>query len=120
MAVIGQGQAAASVRASVSGRSTDYNTVFSKVKYKYEESLMTDRTDYVYQVVSGRTVYEPYEVRYYPLPVAQADYSGMARRYQQYLEEEKGLTRQSDAKQYLYLELLGGVIKDENILGVPV
>lgn len=120
LAVIGQGQAAASVRASVSGRSTDYNTVFSKVKYKYEESLMTDRTDYVYQVVSGRTVYEPYEVRYYPLPVAQADYSGMARRYQQYLEEEKGLTRQSDAKQYLYLELLGGVIKDENILGVPV
>lgn len=54
----------------------------------------------------------------YRMP-ANADYVGMANTYRQYLMEEKGMTATADSAA-LQLQVLGGVMHEENILGIPV
>ena len=44
----------------------------------------------------------------------------MAKRYQQYLVEEKGLTKNDKEEAPLYLDIWGGTVKEQSILGFPV
>jgi hypothetical protein len=130
MAVIDKGDAQASVNSYVSGLN-------NKVYYNscYFEFLTRSKDDFT---ISGTqsdsnslTVFEQYgikipeiEVRYYPVADAEGvDYVDIASKYREYLVTEKAASGNTSAHENsipLYLDLYGGVIKQESILGLPV
>ena len=59
-------------------------------------------------------------VRYYPIVKDDVSYVDVAKRYQQYLVEEKGLTKNDKEDAPLYLDIWGGTVKEQSILGFPV
>jgi hypothetical protein len=130
MAVIDKGDAQASVNAYVSGLN-------NKVYYNscYFEFLTRSKDDFT---ISGTqsdsnslTVFEQYgikipeiEVRYYPVADSTGvDYVDIAAKYREYLVTEKSASGNTSAHENsipLYIDLFGGIIKQESILGLPV
>lgn len=61
---------------------------------------------------------EEIAVGFYPLYGEEADYSGMANTYREYLKNEKGLTKKN-GENMLSLRFIGGVRKKAFFLGIP-
>ncbi|MGN1340187.1 MAG: DUF5696 domain-containing protein [Oscillospiraceae bacterium] len=59
-------------------------------------------------------------VRYYPIVKDDVSYVDVAKRYQRYLVEEKGLTKTTKEEAPLYLDIYGGTVKEQSIAGFPV
>ena len=122
VAIIEKGDAAAAVEADISGRLNDYNTVYSSYTiHQYEEVTLTNgwRSSTV-----KRFQAEPFQgdiaVRYGFLGAEEASYSGMAAHYRDYLTEQAGLTKVTDADAVpFYVELIGGIPKKKFFLGIP-
>ena len=60
----------------------------------------------------------PMVVGYYPLANDQANYTGIAKRYQQYLVEKEGLKKSQD-NSLLTVKLYGAYVEDELFVGIP-
>ncbi len=124
LAVVTEGSAYATARASVAGqRATGYNSAW------FEFSLRS--TDSYYMGGSNASALKAYQtnkipesrvsVRYYPIAKEGASYVDVALRYQKYLTEEQGLTKKTTADQSpFYLDIFGGTVKERSILGFPV
>jgi hypothetical protein len=130
MAVIDKGDAQATINSYVSGLN-------NKVYYNacYFDFLTRSKDDFT---ISGTqsdsnslTVFEQYgikipeiEVRYYPVSDTEGvDFVDIAAKYREYLQTEKAATGNaavSDSTIPLFIDLYGGIIKQESILGLPV
>lgn len=61
---------------------------------------------------------EPFVMGYYPIKVSEANYTGIAKRYQKYLIEEKGMEKSQD-NSLLNVKLVGSYVEDDLLLGLP-
>jgi len=115
LTVIEDGYTHGDVVAYPAGVSTDFNWVSSQFHYRNEYYQPTSKS------MNGINVYQEnannfdITLRYMFLRDADADYVGMAKRYQKYLEENDQLKKQDDKSQ-VRLEILGGEVKDGLIL----
>lgn len=122
LGIIESGDAQGIIKADVSGRIHSYNTVYSSYTISSREEVTLSagsRASTVQQFQKS-----PYggdiTVRYGFMTEAQANYSGMAAYYRNYLVERTGM-RKLEAQRPLpfYAELLGGIPKQRSLLGIP-
>ncbi len=121
MAIAEQGDTFGTINATVSEQSaTEYNNVWFEFKIRGEDTYyMGERRLQVFE--SGEMQQPNISVNYYPMTGEELSYIDMANRYRQYLTEQKGFTEKSDnIKPYYYLDLYGGTVKAQSILGFPV
>lgn len=120
-AVVEEGDAYASVNAEVSGKTTGYNDVYPSFTYlQYGETSLDDivgaNSYYMYSEAefSGR-----YAVRYFFLTGDEADYSGMAACYREYLIGRGVLgERTEETAVPFYAEYIGAIDKAKTFLGI--
>jgi hypothetical protein len=126
LAVINGNEGTAIINARVSGKTNEYNNVYCSFKLRREDSeLRLSGVSYIASSVKQKAnlssaTQDIGEIRYYFLSGENADYSGMANKYRQYLIKEKGLKKKINDNDYpLFLNLYGGVSREKSILGVP-
>ncbi|MFW5985328.1 MAG: DUF5696 domain-containing protein, partial [Halanaerobiaceae bacterium] len=122
LAVIENGASLARVRANVSGNTFNYNRIFANfiLREKTEVRLSGDLTDQKMNIYQPRTASQDLSVRYSFLEEEKADYSGMARNYQDYLVDKYDLKRLSSRDNIpLMLELTGSIHVREPVMGIP-
>ncbi|MFP7298887.1 DUF5696 domain-containing protein [Neobacillus niacini] len=111
LTVIEDGYTYGDILAYPAGVSTDFNWISSQFHYRKEYYQPTSKS------MNGINVYQEnannvdIKLRYMFLRDRDADYVGMAKRYQKYLEEKNQLKKQDDKAQ-VRLEILGGEVKD--------
>lgn len=111
IAVLQEGEEYADIVAAPAGVYTSFNWITSQMNYRSMFYQTTNRKQN-----QGYTAYNEKELfgsdrttRYYLLPEDEANYSGMAGRYRDYLMEDKGIQRMESAPFIpLYLTFLGG------------
>lgn len=110
VSIIEKGQEYGEIVAYPAGVSTDLNWVHSQYNYRYEYYQPTSKT------MNGINVYQKernsfdINLHYMFLSGENADYVGMAKRYQQYLVDNGMLDKKKD-KADIRLEFLGGEVK---------
>ena len=126
LAIVTEGAARATVNANVSGKYSNYNSVWTTYSYRTIGTVRQTQKDGSEQVVSigekNIETYENYTVSYCPLKTGASGYSDMAARYRDYLIEREGLeirTAQSD-RIPLYLDVYGHIEKTKSVLGIPI
>ena len=121
-AVITSGDAYASINATVAGQATtSYNRVWASFDIRAVDSYVigTKKPLEVYE--SGGIKTEDLAVRYYVMDGDKVELTDLADTYRNYLINEKGLTKKTEAGQNeFYLSLLGGTVKAQSVLGFPV
>ena len=122
LAVIHAGAAAASIRAESDGGLSPYTAVNSAFIY-HQQDLTGIRDKESNQrtvlMLHDKPTAESPEVRYYFLEKTDADYSGMARRYQRYLEEETDLRPAAESGRSVSLQFFGKTSRPASFLGIP-
>ncbi len=119
MGVVTDNASVSFVNAEVSGYETAYNKVYSSYLHKIIKGADKEGTA---QPMSQelRDLEKNYKVKYYCLSGDDASYVGMAKRYREYLVEEKGMKKADDYREgALLLDMYAGVEKKTSILGIP-
>lgn len=120
-AVIEEGDAYADITASVSGRINSYNNVYAGFQYlEYGVSSLGNMVGAnSFQMYSPASFQSSYRIRYSFLHGENADYSGMARGYQDYLLRQGVLKERSEEKSIpLYVEYIGAIDRYATFLGI--
>lgn len=121
-AVITSGDAYANINATAAGQATtSYNRVWASFDIRAIDSYVigTKKPLEVYE--SGGIKVEDLAVRYYVMNDDKIELTDLADTYRNYLINEKGLTKKTQAGQNeFYLSLLGGAVKAQSVLGFPV
>ena len=112
-------------RARVSALMPDSRNPFTSVgvEFIYRERLMVEISQQTFDSTQAN-MFEPEHCALdkftveYRMPDT-ADYVGMANTYRQYLMTEKGMTADASSSA-LQVQVVGGVMHEENILGIPV
>lgn len=121
--VVTEGAAYATARAAVSGqKSTSYNSAWFNFQLRATDTyFMGGQNASALNAYQEKIIPESrVTVRYYPLVKDNISYVDLAKRYQQYLVEEKGLTKVENERSPLYLDLWGGTVKEQSVLGFPI
>jgi hypothetical protein len=122
MGVITSGDSAASIVVYNGNSLTGYNAISSKAVLKIQsivKSLYT--TNHMKDILQiSHTPYglKNYQVRYYHLNDENASYVGMAKRYRQYLTEEKNLEKNPQPPSFS-LDIYGAITVKSSFLGIP-
>ncbi len=123
LAVVTEGKAYASARASINGQgATGYNSAWFDFDLRSSDS---------YYMGQSNTALEAYEinmvpesdvtVRYYPMAKEGADFVDVALRYQKYLVDTGVLTQKvAESDVPFYLDLFGGTVKKQSVAGFPL
>jgi hypothetical protein len=125
-AIVEEGDAIATIRADVSGRSSMYNCAWAEfviipfavaMRQVMEDEIATSSKTgiNVYQVRPAST---DMVVRYVFLYGDDSSYAGMARYYQGYLERKHGLSQLAGSDLPFFLEILGAIDVRRPILGI--
>lgn len=127
MVVADKGDTAASINAYVAGQNkTDYNSCYFDFEIRTsDEYQMGASNDSPLKVFEKRGILVPeIEVRYYPVSNSDKkdiDYVDIAEKYRDYLTSDYGVSVSESVKDVpLYVDLYGGVLKKESVLGFPV
>ena len=119
--IITAGDSRARVAAKAASTRSPYTTV--SAEFIYRERLLIDVGQRTFESTQAN-MFEPehcgldaFAVEYRMADTA--DYVGMANAYRQYLLDEKGMTVSADSSA-LQLQVIGGVMHEESILGIPV
>lgn len=123
MGIITQGDGAASIKAFTSNANCYYNSVSSVANLGLvgETTLYKDNPTNTSQVMKVSNVpnkMNTYEVSYYCLNGDNSSYVGMAKQYQKYLTDEKGLIKKTFTPS-LSLNIYGAIDKKASFLGIP-
>ncbi|WP_372662209.1 DUF5696 domain-containing protein [Cohnella sp.] len=126
LAVIHQGAYQAGIKAEVSRKNNQYNSVSSYLNMtEFETNILmagSPSEKLVVRASQSLAGNRPFEIRYYFLNEGKADYAGMAERYRTYLTEDQGVVPfnwKSSVQAPLMLEFLGGIKKRDTFLGIP-
>lgn len=129
-AIIEQGDAVATVNALTGGTITSYNNVYASFRYRpYSMGTFYQGNAYAHDGVGDtqQTLMLPnvrpsnldFTVKYILLEREGLSYVDMARVYREYLIAHEGLKKRvEDDSAPFYLQLLGGIVKDDVLLGV--
>lgn len=121
-AIIEQGASAASISASAGNVRTGYTNAYATFHLREYNITDKSKSGKIAEYASIADDWSPetvYSVGYYPLKNEDANYSGMAALYRQYLKEQ-GTLKQSEEEQKSYLvNVLGGDQIKTFTLGVP-
>jgi hypothetical protein len=127
VAIIEEGDAAASIKADVSGRLSSLNTVSSEfvIFPRAETSLRGSPQGFPWLMTTSLPVYQSrpissdIRIRYSFLTGDQASYVGMARSYQSYIVEQYGLEKQAAESDTPFIaEFIGAVTDLRPVLGI--
>ena len=120
-AVLEEGDAYASINAEAAGRTTGYNNVYASFTYlQYGETSLDDMVGAnSYYMYSEAKFIGSYCIRYFFLTDEDADYTGMANAYRQYLLDE-GVLKERHTSQQLpfYVEYIGAIDQAKTFLGI--
>ncbi|MEH7179320.1 DUF5696 domain-containing protein [Neobacillus vireti] len=120
--VINQGSSHAKIYGDVAGKTNSYNIAHAEFTIVPNgKSTLQNRTGSGALQLYQKELYKgKYQVQYFFLDSDQADYSGMARQYQTYLEEN-GVLKKTEQKKDIpfYVEALGGINVRKTLLGIP-
>ena len=115
------------IEAAGSSASATYNHVYSTFTMRKKDTYQTNEGSWkaTELIIIGQYPYSSYDfsVEYMFLDQDDVSYSGMARRYREYLIEEKGLEKKTDSFSKdlpLFMEIYGELPRETSILGVPV
>lgn len=122
LAILEDGETYASIIGDISERADSFNKVFPQ--YSYLPTGRSSLDEYTGSGILQLYQEEPYQgnfqSRYIFLDGEDANYSGMAKHYQQYLIDAGELPEQKDRQELpFYLELIGGVNVAKSFLGIP-
>lgn len=120
-AVIEGGDANAVINAEVSGKTTGYNDVYASFGYlQYGTASLDDMVGAnSYYMYSEPKFAGDYAIRYAFLSGEEADYSGMAACYREYLADRGRLPAKSEKKELpFYVEYIGAIDKSKTMLGI--
>ncbi|MFW6309064.1 MAG: DUF5696 domain-containing protein, partial [bacterium] len=122
-AIIEGGSTLGSIVADISGKDSSYNRVFTEFEilprgHTYLGMEGEDQTEF--PVYAPQNYQGDYQVRYTFLDKEEADYSGMANLYRDYLENKYDLSRIEPEEDIpFYLDLVGSIQEVRSILGIP-
>lgn len=121
LAVVESGDAIASVNASVSGILNGYNYVYPsfELTQKIKMSVPYGRSNDL-NIFQKSKFDEDLTIRYFFLNGNEANYTGMALKYQDYLLKSGKLKKHTTEKPPFYLELIGAVEYKDSVMGLPV
>jgi len=126
LGVILSGDANSQIIASTSRKTSSYNTVFASGMFlDYSRSLLKGnyvaKDTVLFEKAEDLLQGQNYAVRYYFLNGEDANYTGMANRYKQHLEETNQLkaTKLAEEK-YLVLDLVGAVSIEKYVFGIKM
>lgn len=120
-AVIEQGAGYADISADIAGRTTSYYNAYAGFSYlQYGPAALSDMVGAnSYQLYGEKTFADCYAIRYAFLTGDEANYSGMAAYYREYLAGRGELNRQESLVALpFYTEYIGAIDKYETFLGV--
>lgn len=127
VAIATDGDANATVNAQVSKQNKQsFNSMYFKFNLRSKDDYYMGGTDGTRITVfeKGEIKTKKIAVSYYPISTAENDkvnYADVAEVYRNYLINEKGLEKKTEAdKSNFYVDLYGGVLKEESIFGIPV
>lgn len=117
-AIVENGESLGGVKATIAGAHSDYNTIGPYFQYfKYDAF----NREGIALAFSGVTPVVPFVVRYHFLYGKDANYSGMARYYQRYLEQRGMLKKKATSgKIPIDIEFIGTITKKVKVMGIPV
>ena len=124
LALIEEGDTLARIRADVAGRVNSYNSVSARINVLPTARAIVYANEYgtadYLNVYQARSYHGDVTIRYFLLSGADANYAGMARRYQAYLVDRYGLSRLEYTRGLpLYLEVIGAVHRERPVFGIP-
>jgi len=106
--IIDEGEYTSRILATPGGMYTTFNWVTAQFVYRQGYFKRTSLFGEGFQVFQENKLQEDRRIRYYFLDGDDANYTGMAKTYRQYLMEEKGLKQQESPSYPLDLYLMGG------------
>lgn len=120
-AVVENGETAM-INASTSGINTSYNHAYVSFRYRASDQYILGNSksstpNYIYQ--KQPKYIENFKVKYFALSDKDANYSGMARRYNLYLRESEG-AKKIIRPYSTILEFIGAVQVKWSIIGIPM
>ncbi|BBH19452.1 hypothetical protein Back11_07970 [Paenibacillus baekrokdamisoli] len=115
--IIEEGDTLGKISADVSGRQNAYNSVNSRFTILPSDSVRLSNDETVIKMPKN-SYRGKLQVRYSFLYGDQANYSGMANVYRNYLVQKYGLKKlPAEGDVPFYLDLTGGIPKNKNLLG---
>ena len=123
LAVVTEGSAYASARASINGQgATGYNSAWFDFALRSSDSYYMGQSNTALDAYETNMVPETdVTVRYYPIAKEDADFVDVALRYQKHLVDAGVLTNKAaDADVPFYLDLFGGTVKKQSVAGFPL
>ncbi len=123
LAVVTEGSAYASARASINGQgATGYNSAWFDFDLRSSDSYFMGQSNTALDAFEVNKVPETdVTVRYYPMAKQGADYVDVALRYQKHLVDTGVLTKKTTESDVpFYLDLFGGTVKKQSVAGFPV
>ncbi len=118
--IITSGASRALIRASVNGVRNVYNYVYPEFIFRdYDMVFVEKKYQTVRLLERNRADSQNFEFRTYFLYGSDADYSGMAVSYRNYLEKEEGLKAVDEENDLIFLDIYGAVRAQQNVLGFP-
>lgn len=121
LAIIEEGDAAATLRADVKNTINAYPFVYPEFTIKKSEieknSILNVAGNQIFQ---NEELKSDLKIRYQFLSGDQADYTGMANSYRQYLLQNKYLNKASNLSYGMNIDLTGAVTYTSSFLGIPV
>lgn len=125
VAIATEGDENAAVKAQVSRQNRQsFNNVYFEFNLRSSDTYYMGGTDGTRITVfeKGDIKTDRISVRYYPISDEQeVNYADVAEVYRNYLINEEGLEKKTEAGNTdLYLDLYGGVLKETSVFGIPV
>lgn len=121
LAIIEEGDAYASINAEVSGITTAYNNEYASFSFlQYGETSLDDMVGANSYYMYSEPIFEgTYKIKYNFLNNSDANYSGMARCYQEYLIDKDILTETLENDDLpFFVEYIGAVEIPDTFLGI--
>ena len=123
-AIVTNSAASAIVNASLSGVKRSYSSAFFGFNYRSSDTVQMNSQAWDSRMISvineNREHPDEYTVEYYLTEEEKSEYYDMAAIYRQYLINAEQIEKNNSPRKDLVIEFLGGVHRQENILGIPV
>lgn len=118
--IIEKGSDAAVINVTSGSKNFGFSSVYPSFNLRGFTNYITRNFNSTYQnaIFPNNMINGEFAVRFYPLKGENANYTGMAKLYQNYLVNEQGLTKTDDEKA-INIDIIGGAQITKSFLGVP-
>ena len=122
LGIVESGDGSVFIEADISGRTDSYNHVcpkFQVARPQHQETAIMNLTDF--DIYPQKDLSGALQIRYITLQKDEADYSGMANAYREYLLKSNKIgQKKMHADLPFHLRVIGAVTYKRSVLGIPV